>query len=175
MNYKILSFTILSAITLSGCVAPDYSNYYKLDEQYLERRQIETRRFETLNEKDLLVASSQVLQDLGYTITEGDMDLGLITASKDRDATNAGQIVGAIFLAAFTGTAMPVDTTQKVHATIVSTKSKTNKGYNVRVEFARVIFNTQGGARIERILDQAIYKEFFDKLSQSVFLTANDL
>ncbi len=30
-------------------------------------------------------------------------------------------------------------------------------------------------ARIEKIQDEEIYKDFFDKLSQSVFLTANNI
>ena len=98
-----------------------------------------------------------------------------MTASKERDATNGGQIAGAVLLAALIGARVPLDTTQKIHATVVSTKSKNNDGYLVRAKFARVVFNDMGGAKVEVIKDPEIYQEFFNKLSQSIFLTANDI
>ena len=46
----------------------------------------------------------------------------------------------------------------------------------VRVTFQRVIYNTQGQVtRAEQIVDPDVYKDFFDKLSQSVFLEAHEL
>ena len=66
------------------------------------------------------------------------------------------------------------DVRQKIYVTLVSTKNH-NNGYNVRIEFARVIWNNMNRARIEKIQDEEIYKDFFDKLSQSVFLTANNI
>ena len=41
---------VLTVFMLAGCVS--YNNYYQLPVDYLERRQIETRRFETNNEED---------------------------------------------------------------------------------------------------------------------------
>ena len=61
---KIFCLLCWSVIVLSGCVS--YEHYYKLDENYLARRQLETRRFETQNEELLLISSAQVLQDLGF-------------------------------------------------------------------------------------------------------------
>ena len=82
---------IISVCFLTGCVS--YRNYYQLPVDYLERRQIETRRFETDNEEDMLVASAQVLQDLEFTLETSDTELGLLTATKDREMGNtAGQV-----------------------------------------------------------------------------------
>lgn len=171
MKRIFILFLIVIFMT-SGCVS--YKHYYKLDEQYLARRQLETRAYETKNEEALLVASAQVLQDLGFTINESEIKLGLITANKDREAGSAGQKVGMIFLAALSGTQPIYDVRQKIHVTLVSTKNH-NNGYNVRIEFARVIWNNMNQARVEKIQDKEIYKDFFDKLSQSVFLTANNI
>jgi len=171
---KIIPSLFVGTLLLTGC-AVNYDNYYTLSENYLQQRQLQTKRFETTDEQAILVASSQVLQDLGYTLTESETKLGLISGSKDRDATNGGQIVGGILLALLTGARMPLDTTQKINATLVTTKSKNNDGYLVRIKFARVIFNDMGGGRTEVIEDPLIYQEFFNKLSQSIFLTANDI
>lgn len=169
---KLICFC-LTILALSGCVS--YDDYYKLDEQYLARRQLETRNFETPNEELLLSASAQVLQDLGFTLDETETSLGLITANKDREAGSTGEKVGMIFLAALAGTQPVYDVSQKIYVTLVSTKSKTNSGYNVRVEFARIIWNNMNQARTEKISDEEIYQDFFSKLSQSVFLTANNI
>ncbi len=169
---RILILLLLVVFMTSGCVS--YKHYYKLDEQYLARRQLETRAYDTQDEEALLVASAQVLQDLGFTLDESEIKLGLITANKDREAGSAGQKVGMILLAAFAGTQPVYDVSQKIYVTLVSTKNH-NNGYNVRIEFARVIWDNMNQARIEKIQDEEIYKDFFDKLSQSVFLTANNI
>ena len=169
---RILILFLLVVFMTSGCVS--YKHYYKLDGQYLARRQLETRAYDTQDEEALLVASAQVLQDLGFTLDESEIKLGLITANKDREAGSAGQKVGMILLAAFAGTQPVYDVRQKIYVTLVSTNNH-NNGYNVRIEFARVIWNNMNQARIEKIQDEEIYKDFFDKLSQSVFLTANNI
>jgi len=172
MKKIFILFSMISFI-VSGCVS--YDHYYKLDEQYLARRQLETRRYETNDEETLLIASAQVLQDLGFTLDESETKLGLITANKDREAGSAGQKVGVILLAVLFGTQPVYDVSQKIYVTLVSTKNHDNQSYNIRVEFARVIWNNMNQARIEKIQDEQIYKDFFDKLSQSEFLTANNI
>lgn len=170
---KFVILIFLVPLLFCGCVS--YDNYYKLDEQYLARRQLETRRYETDNEEMLLLSSAQVLQDLGFTLDESETKLGLITANKNREAGSTGQKVGMIFLAAIAGTQAIYDVEQKIYVTLVSTKSHDNAGYNVRVEFARIIWNNQKNARVEKIEEPEIYQDFFAKLSQSVFLTANNI
>ena len=163
----------LCAIGISGCVS--YQDYYKLDEDYLARRQMETMRFETNDETMILSASANVLQDLGFTLDETETKLGLITAYKNREAGTTAGKAAIIMLAAMNGTQAVYDTEQKIYTTLVSTKSKESAGYNVRISFARVIWNNLHESRTEKIDDAQTYREFFDKLSQSLFLTAHEL
>ena len=167
---------ILGLITL-GCLCScvSYDTYYKLDPNYQARRQMETRRFEAKNEQEMLIAAAQVLQDLEFTIETTETSLGLITGTKDRKVTPTAGQVAITLLAAFSKTQPVYDVDQKIFATIVSSKSKTNPGYNVRVEFARIVWNNRKESRMEKITDKQIYINFFDKLSESLFLTANDL
>jgi len=163
----------LCALGITGCVS--YDNYYQLDSDYLARRQMETMRFETDKEETILSASAGVLQDLGFTLDETETKLGLITAYKNREASSTGAKAAIIVLAAMNKTEPVYDTEQKIYATIVSTKSRESAGYNVRVSFARIITNNQHETRNEKITDSKIYREFFDKLSQSLFLTAHEI
>ena len=170
---KKLFWVALSILCFSGCAS--YENYYRLDDQYLARRQIETRRFDTQNEEEMLVASSQVLQDLGYTIDESETKLGLITASKEKELTSTAGQIGLEVLGALAKTNVSYDTREKLYVTVVSTKSADKSGFNVRVGFARIIWDKHNNQRIKRIKNEDVYRNFFDKLSQSLFLTANDL
>jgi len=163
----------LCVLGLNGCVS--YDNYYRLDDNYLARRQMETMRFDTNDEATILSASAGVLQDLGFTLDETETKLGLITAYKNREATSAGAKAAIILLSAMDGSQPVYDTEQKIYTTLVTTKSKNSSGYNVRISFARMVTNNLHETRNEEIDDPKIYREFFDKLSQSLFLTAHEI
>lgn len=167
------SLALLSLFFLVGCTS--YNDYYQLPIDYLERRQVETRRFETDNEEYMLMASAQVLQDLEFTLETSDTGLGVLTATKDREMGSTAGQVALVMLAAFGGTTPVYDVRQKIYVTLVSNKSVDMNGYNVRVSFARIIWNNLNESRVEQIQEPQIYTDFFDKLSQSLFLTANNL
>jgi hypothetical protein len=147
----------------------------------IEHRQLQTRRFDGTNEKNILAASAGVLQDLGFNLDESEVELGVIVASKDRSAVSAGQVAGAVVAALF-GVASAIDKTQKIRVSLVArptdnnVKASESKDFYVRITFQRMIWNTQGQiTKIEAVDDAEIYQEFFDKLSKSLFLTANQI
>lgn len=57
-----------------------------LSESPLADRQMQTRRFTTSDKITMLQASAGVLKDLGFTIDEHEVSLGVLVASKTRDA-----------------------------------------------------------------------------------------
>jgi hypothetical protein len=145
------------------------------DKNYLERRNLETRFFNTGKEKDVLIASAQVLQDMGYTIKESEVSVGLITAEKDRQAISTGAKVAINVLAAIGGTPARYEDIQRFYVTLVTSKSDKNK-VKVRVLFTRKSWDNNGYLfAVERIDDPKVYREFFDKLSQSIFLIAQGI
>ena len=169
---KKFSFYVV-LLFLGGCAT--YENYYKLADDYMQRREKQTKRFDVEDEKTILTASAQIFQDLGYLIDESEKTLGLISASKDREA-GAGAIgtVGAVMTALLIGIYPPQDVRQKIFATLTISKDKIS-GYDVRVSFNRIIWNDCGGSRLEPIEDVKTYTDFFEKLDKSVFLTNNQL
>ena len=108
------------------------------------------------------------------TINETEKKLGVISASKLRDASSAGAAIGQVALAVLIGVWAPRDVSQKIYATMTSVKSKIS-GFDVRIDFTRVVWDDCGHARVEPIEDQKIYEDFFEKLGKSVFLTNNNL
>ena len=182
---KTVVRSVVSLVAVSflfvACAQKIPKEALQLSHESLKDRQIQSRRF-VADEKTVLSASAAVLQDLGYTIDESETDLGVIVCSKTRDATSAGQIVGSVLVALLTGVASPVDKEQLIRASLITNpvyvdeEDDSNCRTTVRVTFQRIVTNTQGQVtRRECINEAEIYQEFFDKLSQSLFLEAHEI
>ena len=214
------SLVCFSLLLLSACQPAVPKDALLLSPESLANRQMQTRRFETNNNKTMLSAAGAVLQDLGFTLDESESTLGILVGSKRRDATSGGQIAGAILLAILTGAVQPVDKEQYIRVAMVMREiapassadepqkapappvkpapakpSRSSKAppalqaepaqtaeprssgqSTVRVTFQRVVFNTANQVtRAEQINEPEVYREFFDKLAQSVFLEAHEI
>lgn len=145
----------------------------------LALRQANSRRFDTDDETMIQSACAGVLQDLGFTLEESSTETGLLIASKDRDAVETQQVAAQIFLAAIIaaggGKADPVwEKSQKIRISIAT--RLIDGSTVVRSTVQRVIWNTKSQiSRIETVKDPQIYRLFFDKLSQAVFLEAQKI
>jgi len=197
---KLISCIAITGL-LAGCVQPIPPEALQFQGDTLANRQIQARKYEIKSEKELLGASSSVLQDMGFNLDESNTTLGLIVASKSRDATDGGQIAGAILLGVLFGAAaVNYDSKQTIRASLVTKPASTNnpidvtvntkngkqikfdqpvpegKGYVVRVTFQRLVWNQRGVlTKIEGINDADIYQEFYEKLSKSIFLQAQNV
>lgn len=150
---------------------------FKLNETALQERQLQSRKFHTNDELSILAAGAGVLQDMGYAIEETEKKAGLITASKNTDATDGGQVALAVVVALLGGGASAIDKEQKIKVSLVINPSHNEKNtYIVRVTFQRVVWDTNNRVtKAESVKDVEIYQGFFDKLSKSVFLEAHSI
>ena len=110
------------------------------------QRNRQTRRFDTTDLALLLQAGIGVLQDLGYVIDESRSAIGVVVGSKS--------------------------TPRRIRAQILIRPSPDGKSSVARATFQIV---SNGLAGLETLDDPALYQQFFEKLSQSVFLTAHDI
>lgn len=113
-------------------------------------RSLQTRRYDTNDRALIMQATIGVLQDLGFTIEETQAQYGVIVASK---------LAGS-----------------RIRAQVVLHAATEGQAISVRANFQRVGFAP--GASIahgDTIADPYIYQGFFEKLSQSVFLTAHEI
>ena len=170
-------FALVLSLTLVGCqVIP--KDALKLSSESLEKRTLQTRKYEGISEVDMLSASAGVIQDLGFNIDESETKLGLIVGSKERDATETRQVVGSVLAALFLGASTVIDDEQKLRMSLVVRPVQYNDDskHFVRVTFQRTVWNTQGQiSRVESLDDPEMYQEFFDKLSKAVFLEAQEI
>ncbi len=180
---RLPHWLLAAVLVLTGCQASTVQQQtaaLNLAPEHLAQRQAQSRSFDTKDEAFVLASCAGVLQDLGFTIEESATGAGFVVASKDRDAVEAGQVAGqvalAMVVAALGGRADPVwDKDQRIRIAIV-TKPASDSSILVRATFQRVLRNTKNQvSRVETINDPAVYQEFFDKLSQAVFLEAHQL
>jgi len=131
-------------------------------------RQLQTRRFDGVSERNLLSASAGVLQDLGFNIDGSSSRLGLITASKVRKTWEDTE-----WWKVFLGN--PTDSIR------LSLVTRPASGTDPNVIFVRVTIqlttrdNNNQQVWSGALEDPAVYQGFFDKLSQSLFLEAHQI
>lgn len=175
-NMKVALSAALVACALSGCNTIP-KDAFKVSESSLQSRSMQTRSFDTKDEISLLSASASVLQDMGYLIEEIEKDAGLLTGEKDADATDAGQIAGAILVAVLTGQAQAVDKTEKIRVSLITQPSRKDpNAYLARITFQKIVWNTNNQiTQAVAINDPEIYQQFYQELSKSLFLAANNI
>ena len=174
-------------LALAGCGGIP-ADALKLAPESNQNRELQTRRFDGVKETDLLAATAGVLQDLGFTLDESESQLGVITASRkltSRRSLTAGEVMkdlawmllvptlGAIYTAydAATGVKEP----QLVRVSLVTsvTGGGATPAASARVTAQRVVYTNERLTKIksvEPLHDAAFYREFFNRLSKSVFL-----
>ncbi|NIQ01297.1 MAG: hypothetical protein GWM98_13550 [Nitrospinaceae bacterium] len=170
---------------------PKPKEFFTLSPKASLHKALQSRIFDTNNEKELLSASAAVLQDLGFQVEEASVEVGVLKAAKERSAREFFQEFGQ-FLILCLGILgqkviiIPVDVHQQISATLTTRPVEGDPSrYTVRVLFHRTIWKGHGhdgdreippGAqRMEMIHDAQIYQQFFAKLSKSMFLEAHQI
>jgi hypothetical protein len=183
-RWFVASTCLLLSSQLAGCVTPTQpTELFQLTPESARNRAMQTRLFETRDEKELLSASAAVLQDLGFQVEESVQDVGFLRATKERSAREYSQDIGRFFafLLSFGHFIMPVDLHQKIAATLIARPINPEATrQEVRIMFYRVVWKGDGQAdrqyippgqqKMEMLRDPVMYQQFFAKLSKAVFL-----
>ncbi|KGK01534.1 hypothetical protein [Thalassotalea sp. ND16A] len=165
-------------VVVTGCVSSKLpKEAFKLSPTSLEDKHMQTRQFVSVQRDDLLLASAGVLQDLGYALDESNSKLGVLSASKMIDATDAGQVLGSILVAILIGSSAPVDDKQKIRVCLVVHQGLGDSQSSLaRITIQRIVWNTQGKiSKAQSVKEPELYTAFFEKLSKAVFLEANSI
>ena len=166
--YSVLSLLSLFLVACQNVIPKEEG--FTLSPETLRDRQLQTRTFETDDEMQVLTASAALLQDLGFNINKSEVKCGVIVASRYRDLRPS---YGVIMLKNFLKE--PYNTHEKVMASLV-TRPLDDKRTAVRVTFQHMVWRSNKTmAKNEQINEPEIYRQFFSKLSTSLFLTAHEI
>ena len=173
----IVCWTLILAAGWLGCGQTTIpKDALLLTEPTTEIRMRQSKRYATTDEKSVMIAATQLLQDLGFNLEDSNKDVGLLVASKDRTAVDGGQVAGQILAAVFLRVRVAIDKDQKIRASVVTSPSVDKASIDVRVTFQRLVWNDQGVLyKLERLDDPELYTEFYEKLSKSLFLEAQEI
>ena len=145
-------------LVITGCQTVPSSGDI-LESIIMEELYRQTRIFPTDDEIRILNACVDLLLDQGFQIKEVESRLGWIDGSKVKRIDMQG-IVGL----------------QSAHASIVT---RLIRGHSssvaVRVIFHCPVYRSRDFQILTEVKDQAVYQEFFSKLSQAIFLEAQQL
>lgn len=162
------------ALTLVACSGAGPTTALQIQPESLQDRRMQSRAFQVPDERTLLLAAIDLVQDMGYSIERSESGLGVVVASKDRDATDRGEVAGSLLVRALTGVKTAVDKRQNIRVSIVTKPSGSD--VTLRATFQRVVWDSEGQiSRLEYINDPEIYQEFFERLSKAVFLEVHQL
>lgn len=166
---------LAGGVLLAGCAQgdPDWANRMAMtvgapqpDAAMIRERQ--TTVFENVDERALLVETTQTLQDLGFTIEESVSRYGVLAGSKDRDAVETGEVAGqialAVGLALLGANYQPTwDQDQVIRATVV-TRPLEGNATRMRVSFERIVTRNTGQSRVEELEGPEFSRGFFEQV-----------
>lgn len=169
-----LFFAIFLCLGIFSCASVP-RGFLVPSKDYLEKRQLQMRQYDTTDQEKIITSVAGVLQDLGFILDASETQVGFVAASKKADATNIGQV----FIVALLGGANAVgacDSSQVIKASVITKPSLDGKKTVVRVTFQRVVWNMRGQInRLETLKDPALYQKFYDSLSKAIFLEAQEI
>ena len=203
LNFPTFTLTsLISCFVLinSGCTYSLPKHAFMVNESVLKKRVMQTQRFENIDKKQLVSAIVGVVQDLSFKFDEGDNDLGLLVGSKRRSFIRylpvtryemryetRSEVINGEIVDVSGWVEVPVTEYEPfvfieetrmsiiIYPIFFQNKSKTRKDFLVRANLQQMTWNESTGGIIqaEPFGGPAFYKDFFSKLSKSVFLETN--
>lgn len=160
-------WTLLIAIFVFGCATTGVTP----QKTQLQIREFQTRTYDTNDTKMVLKAMLNVLQDEGYIVQNANVELGLLTATKEIDIENKGEAFLALFF-------MGANARWKKNSIIESTANVSEFGTQarVRVNFQLKVLDNKGGIlEVKQIEDEKYYQDFFSKVDKGIFIQKEKL
>jgi hypothetical protein len=184
MFRRSFSFVAALALVAGGC-----ASNAKPAKTQLETRELQTRTFGTNDEKLVMKAMLNVLQDDGYVVKNAVTELGLITATHESDLApgrSGGGVFGGLVILGGGGnggggwglgtqTSEPsYRKTEQIEFT--GNVSEFGEQTKVRVSFQRKVLDNRGEVvEVQPIDDGDFYQDFFSRMDKGLFLQNENL
>lgn len=158
---------IIMFLLLPGCVMQPPTP----QKTQLEIREFQTRSYETKDVKMVMKSMLNVLQDDGYIVKNANVELGLLTATKEVDVENKDQAFVAILISGS-------EARWNKNSVIESSANVSEHGNKtrVRINFQLKTLNNKGEVvGVKQIEDSKYYQEFFAKVDKGIFIQKEKL
>ena len=187
-------FLLVAAVGTSGCMygaeyvvggalAASRANQERAAQQanrkpemtQLQRRQLQTREYESVDRTRILEVAVQVLQDDGFVISNANTELGLLSASKDLHDRQVDDAGTAFVKGMFSMGAANISTDE--FSAFEANLTVTQFGEKVRARMAARLSrtSTNGNIQYEQVTDGAFYQQFFTQLEKGIFIEQEGL
>ncbi len=166
MRYIVYPFLLLFLL-MTGCVSLPQAP----QKTQLEIREFQTRAYDTKDVKMVMKSLLNVLQDDGFIVKNANVELGLLTATKEVDVENKNTALVAALLG---GHEARWDKNSIIESS--ANVSEHGKQTRVRVNFQlKTLNNKSEVVDVKQIEDQAHYQEFFSKVDKGIFIQKEKL
>lgn len=159
---RIFYFVMFTIIFIIGCVSAPATP----PKTQLEIREFQTRDYDTSDIKMVMKSLLNVLQDDGYIVKVANVDLGLLSATKEINVESKGEAVIMALLAGH-------NARWKKNSVIECSGNVTEMGKvcKVRMNFQVKTMDNKGGVvDVKTIDDPVFYQTFFAKVDKGIFI-----
>lgn len=162
----MMRVTPVAAVLLIGFTLGCVPMPPKPQQTQLQIREFQTRTYDTKDTKMIMKAMLNVLQDDGFIVKNANVELGLITATKEVDIESKG---AALFAALLGGHEARWNKNSIVECS--GNVSDFGNSTRVRVNFSLKIMNNKGEVvDVKQVDDAAFYQDFFSKVDKGIFI-----
>jgi hypothetical protein len=167
MSRFILIGTLLAV--LSACDTPNLASTSKISQ--LQMRQFQVREFAVKEISTAMNAVLQALMDEGFSVTDSDVGLGLIIATKSQKVADPALRNSLWFYFGF------IRNYPSAHILRMTVSLKNAKDITrVRLGLTEDLLNEHGGIINSRaVADQLFYQRVFSKIDKAMFLEKHHL
>ena len=166
---KSMRLLAMAGLFLFGCASAGTSR--QPEKTQLQIREYQTRSYDTNDYKMVMKAVLNTLQDEGYIVKNAVLDLGLLTATKEMNIEDKGQVLLQKLLRKKRATWAKnsiIEATANV--------SEFGKETRVRLNFQVKTYNNRGGVMgVRQIEDAKFYQDFFAKIDKGIFIQKENL
>ena len=135
----------------------------------LEKRQFQTRTYDSSDKALVMKAMLNVLQDEGFIVYNANPLLGFIYGVKDFDTSDPNIDISKEF--GLSKARLNMNGVRVATVETTANVTEYGKSMRVRVNFKRKLLNVYGNAQfIDDINDENYYQEFFSKVDKAIFL-----
>jgi hypothetical protein len=169
MLKKFFIILFVLGVTLPVCARTKNEENIIIPMTQLEKRQFQTRTYETADKPLVMKAMLNVLQDEGFIVYNANPLLGFIYGVKDFDTSDTNIDISKEF--GLSKSRLNLNGIRV--ATIETTANVTEYGQSmrVRVNFKRKLLNVYGNAQfVDDVNDETYYQDFFSKVDKAIFL-----